>query len=57
MEYYIPLSDKEFSQRKLEEYDKLEKIISLGRRNPIWFMEEFYGIQLIDFNDKNVANT
>lgn len=49
MEYYIPLSDKEFSQRKLEEYDKLEKIISLGRRNPIWFMEEFYGIQLIDY--------
>lgn len=49
MEYYIPLSDKEFSQRKLEEYDKLEKIINLGRRNPLWFMEEFFGVQLIDY--------
>lgn len=49
MQYYIPLSDKEFSQRKLEEYEKLEKIINNGRRDPIWFMEEFYGIQLIDY--------
>lgn len=49
MQYYIPLTDKEFSQRKLEEYEKLEKIINIGRKDPIWFMEEFYGIQLIDY--------
>ena len=49
MEYYIPMTNNEFSQKKLEEYDKLEKIINFGRRNPIWFMEEFYGIQLIDY--------
>lgn len=49
MQYYIPLSDKEFSQRKLEEYEKLEKIINIGRKDPIWFVEEFYGIQLIDY--------
>ena len=48
MEYYIPLSDNEFSQKKLEEYDKLEKIMKMGRRDPIWFIEEFFGIQLID---------
>ncbi len=49
MEYYFPLSDKEFSQKKLEEYDRLEKIINKGRKNPIWFIEEFFGIQLIDY--------
>lgn len=43
------MTNNEFSQKKLEEYDKLEKIINFGRRNPIWFMEEFYGIQLIDY--------
>ena len=40
MEYYIPMTNNEFSQKKLEEYDKLEKIINFGRRNPIWFMEQ-----------------
>lgn len=49
MEYYIPLSDNEFSQKKLEEYDKLEKIMNMGRRDPIWFIEEFFGIKLIDY--------
>lgn len=49
MEYYIPLSENEFSQKKLEEYDKLEKIMNMGRRDPIWFVEEIFGIQLIDF--------
>lgn len=49
MTYYIPLSDNEFSQKKLEEYDKLEKIMNMGRRDPVWFIEEFFGIQLIDY--------
>lgn len=49
MEYYIPLSDKEFSQKKLEEYAKLEKIMNQGRRDPIWFIEEFFGTHLIDY--------
>lgn len=45
----MPLSDNEFSQKKLEEYDKLEKIMNMGRRDPIWFVEELLGIQLIDY--------
>lgn len=45
----MPLSDREFSQKKLEEYDKLEKIMNMGRRDPIWFIEEFFGVQLIDY--------
>ena len=49
MEYYLPMSDKEFSRRKLEEYEQLEKIIKIGRKDPIWFIENFFGVQLIDY--------
>jgi len=49
MEYYIPTTDKEFSQRKLEEYSKFDKIINWGRKDPVRFAEEFYGIKLIDY--------
>ena len=37
MEIYIPTTDKEFSQRKIEEYAKFEKIINWGRKDPIHF--------------------
>lgn len=57
MEYYIPLSDKEFSQKKLEEYAKLEKIMNQGRRDPIWFEEEFFGVQLIDYQKYAFINS
>lgn len=49
MDYYFPLTKNEFSQKKLEEYEKLEKIINKGRRHPIWFIEEFFGVYLIDY--------
>ena len=49
MEIYIPTTDKEFSQRKLEEYAKFAKIINEGRQNPVRFAEEFYGIKLMDY--------
>lgn len=49
MEIYVPTSDIEFSQRKLEEYAKFEKIINWGRQDPIRFSEEFFGIKLIDY--------
>lgn len=49
MEYYIPQTNKEFSQRKLEEYANFEKIINWGRQDPVRFAEEFYGIKLLDY--------
>ncbi len=49
MEIYIPTNLKQLSQRKLEEYDKFEKIINAGRRNPVWFAEFMYGIKLYDY--------
>jgi len=49
MYYNIPLTDKELSQRKLEEYEKYTKVITAGRKNPNWFIEEFLGVKLIDY--------
>lgn len=49
MEIYIPMSSKELSQKKLEEYHKMAKIIQWGRKNPVKFAEEFFGLKLIDY--------
>lgn len=49
MEIYKPMSDKELSQRKTEEYQKFSKIVQWGRKNPVKFSEEFWGTKLIDF--------
>lgn len=49
MDIYIPTTEKEFSQRKLEEYAKFQKIVDYGRKNPIWFVEFAYGIKLMDY--------
>lgn len=56
MEYYIPLTEKEFSLRKLEEYTRFEKIINWGRKDPVRFAEEFYGIKLIDYQNGVLCN-
>ena len=49
MEIYKPMSSKELSQRKIEEYSKLSEIIQWGRKNPVKFSECFFGLKLIDF--------
>lgn len=49
MEFYTPLSNKELSQKKIEEYTKMSKIIQWGRQNPLKFCETFFGLQLIDY--------
>ena len=37
MEIMTRLTNKEFSQKKLEEYSNWQKIVQCGRQNPIWF--------------------
>ena len=49
MEYIVRQSQKELSQKKLEEYANFAKIINVGRKNPIWFSEFMYGIKLMDY--------
>lgn len=49
MDIYSPMSSKDLSQKKLEEYDKIAKIIQWGRKQPVKFAETFFGTKLIDF--------
>ena len=49
MEFYIPPTQKELSQRKIEVYSDLSKILRWGRRYPIKFAEHFYGLALMDY--------
>lgn len=39
----------EISQRKLEGYLKLAKIINWGRQNPVLFVRDFFGIDMLDY--------
>lgn len=43
------MSSKELSQKKIEEYSKMTKIIQWGRKNPVKFAELFFGTKLIDY--------
>ena len=49
MDIYIPMSSQELSQKKVEEYSKMSKIIQWGRQNPVKFNEVFFGLKLIDY--------
>ena len=49
MDYMVRRTEKELSQRKLEEYDNFAKIINTGRKNPIWFSEYMFGVKLMDY--------
>ena len=49
MEIYKPMSSKELSQRKIEEYSKMAEIVQWGRKNPVKFCETFFGLKLIDY--------
>jgi len=49
MEIYKPMSSKELSQRKIEEYSKMARIVQWGRKCPVKFCETFFGLKLIDY--------
>jgi hypothetical protein len=49
MTIYTPITDKELSQRKLQAYEDMAKIINWGRRNPVRFASHFFGLALLDY--------
>lgn len=50
-------SKKEFSQRKLETYDKYCRVINWGRKYPVAFAERFFGIELLDYQKYMIQNS
>ena len=49
VEIFVPPTEIEISQRKLEEYQKWAGIVNWGRQNPVRFAEEIFGTQCMDF--------
>lgn len=45
---YVKPSEIEISTRKLESYKKFCEILNWGRRNPLQFAKDFFGIELLD---------
>ncbi|MFA6667606.1 MAG: LAGLIDADG family homing endonuclease, partial [Bacilli bacterium] len=50
-------SQKELSQRKLETYNKYNKIIQWGRRDPVAFCSRIMGIELLDIQKYAIYNS
>lgn len=48
MEVFFPPTKIDLAQRQLNEYELYTKIIQEGRKNPVWFAEEMFGIKLFD---------
>ena len=48
MDYFFPPTKVDLAQRQINEYELYTKIIQEGRKNPVWFVEEFFGIKLFD---------
>lgn len=49
-------SNKELSQRKLENYDRYTKVINWGRKDPVMFISRFMGIELLDIQKYAIYN-
>lgn len=49
VEIFVPPTEIELSQKKIEEYQKWADITNWGRANPVRFAEEIFGTQMIDF--------
>lgn len=54
MDYFFPKTEKELTQRQLEEYELYTKIIQEGRRNPVWYAEEMFQIKLMDYQKEAI---
>lgn len=50
-------STKDISSRKMETYERYNKIINWGRANPIAFIDRFMGIKLLDIQSYTIINS
>lgn len=57
MDYLVKSTKKQISQRKLEGYLRLAKVIQWGRRSPIHFCERFFGIEFLDYQKYAFMNS
>lgn len=58
-DYIIFRDDPEYSMstRQKDDYEKWSKFLQLGRQNPCWFVEEVFGIELLDYQRYIMMNS
>lgn len=54
---FSPESQKMYSQRRLETYDRYARLIRWGRRYPVAFAERVFGITSMDYQSYAIGNT
>lgn len=54
---YTKKTQIELSARRLEALEKYNKIIAYGRKNPVWFIENILGCQLLDYQKYIIMGT
>lgn len=50
-------NQKNMSQRKIDGYLRLAEVIQWGRKNPVGFVERFFGIELLDYQKYVFTNS
>lgn len=54
---YSKKTEIELSQRKIEVIEKYNKIIQYGRINPVWFIENVFKVELLDYQKWVIMNS
>jgi hypothetical protein len=55
--FHIKSTEKELSQRKLETYDRYQRVINWGRQYPVEFASRIMGIELLDMQKYALYNS
>lgn len=48
-EFFEPQESNKWSQRQKEQYDHWMRFVNWGRKNPVFFAEEMFGIEFMDY--------
>ena len=54
---YKNSTEIEVTTRRAEIFEKYNKVIQYGRRNPVWFIEEISKVPLLDYQKYIIMNS
>ena len=54
---YKNSTEIEVTTRRAEIFEKYNKVIQYGRRNPAWFIEESFKVPLLDYQKYIIMNS
>ena len=54
---YKNSTEIEVTTRRAEIFEKYNKVIQYGTRNPVWFIEEIFKVPLLDYQKYIIMNS